>query len=278
MSPGAAPFQPFFLPAAHGERFCIFHPAAGTARGAVVYLHPFAEEMNKSRRMAALQSRMLAAHGFGVLQIDLFGCGDSSGDFADASWDVWREDVALAVRWIRRRFAGPLHVWGLRLGALLGLDYARTCEEEIQSFLLWQPITSGSSFLTQFLRLCVAAGIMSDAALSVSTEQLRGDLKKGAALEIAGYELSATMAGAIDSLEFADLAPQGHSVLWLEIGQQASASLAPASRRVADAWASHGIAVDGCCVSGPPFWNTIEISECPDLLAQTTRLLLGRAQ
>jgi len=33
--------------------------------------------MNKSRRMAALQARVFAAMGFGVLQIDLFGCGDS---------------------------------------------------------------------------------------------------------------------------------------------------------------------------------------------------------
>ena len=94
---GDSPFEPFFLPAAHGERFCIFHLPVGAARGGIVYLHPFAEEMNKSRRMAALQSRMLAARGFAVLQIDLFGCGDSSGDFGDARWEIWRQDVALAV-------------------------------------------------------------------------------------------------------------------------------------------------------------------------------------
>ncbi len=74
-------------------------------RGAVVYVHPFAEEMNKSRRMAALQSRALAAAGFAVLQIDLLGCGDSSGDFGDASWDEWIDDVLLAVRWLRGQHA-----------------------------------------------------------------------------------------------------------------------------------------------------------------------------
>ena len=51
----------FFLPAAGGQRFCIFHPPRGSvARGAVLYVHPFAEEMNKSRRMAALFSRTLS--------------------------------------------------------------------------------------------------------------------------------------------------------------------------------------------------------------------------
>ncbi len=39
----------------------------------VVHVHAFAEEMNKSRRMAAMQSRALAAAGFAVLQIDLLG-------------------------------------------------------------------------------------------------------------------------------------------------------------------------------------------------------------
>ena len=62
--------------------------------------------MNKARRMAALQSRALAAAGFAVLQIDLFGCGDSSGDFADASWAAWQQDVALAVQWLSEHATG----------------------------------------------------------------------------------------------------------------------------------------------------------------------------
>ena len=41
-----------------GQRFCIYHPPALVSvnepvRGLVLYVHPFAEEMNKSRRMAA---------------------------------------------------------------------------------------------------------------------------------------------------------------------------------------------------------------------------------
>ena len=77
-----------------GQRFCLFHPAqGGVPKGCVLNIHPFAEEMNKSRRMAALQARALAKAGYAVLQIDLFGCGDSSGDFGDASWQDWVGDV-----------------------------------------------------------------------------------------------------------------------------------------------------------------------------------------
>ena len=59
--------EAFFLPVANAQnsqRFCLFHPAQGGVRGGLLYLHPFAEEMNKARRMAALQARLLAENGF----------------------------------------------------------------------------------------------------------------------------------------------------------------------------------------------------------------------
>ena len=70
---GRAPAEPFFLPVGGGQRFCLYHPAAGECRGAVLYVHPFAEEMNRSRRMAALKARELASLGFAVLQPELQG-------------------------------------------------------------------------------------------------------------------------------------------------------------------------------------------------------------
>ena len=145
------PFEPFFLPAARGERFCIFHPAMEDTRGAVLYVHPFAEEMNKSRHVAAVQSRALATSGFAVLQIDLFGCGDSSGEFRDSTWEIWREDVALGVRWLAQHAHRTIAIWGLRLGALLALDAARRCEPAPAAFILWQPVLKGEALMTQFL-------------------------------------------------------------------------------------------------------------------------------
>jgi len=94
--PAHAPADAFFLDTADGPRFCLFHAPSGECRGALVYIHPFAEEMNRSRRMAALQARALAAQGIGVLLLDLHGCGDSAGDFGDASWDGWLRDIAAA--------------------------------------------------------------------------------------------------------------------------------------------------------------------------------------
>lgn len=272
MSGHTGPFEPFFLPAISGERFCVFHPAAGASRGSLVYVHPFAEEMNKSRRMAALQSRMLAAHGYAVLQIDLFGCGDSSGDFGDANWETWLQDVALGVRWLKQRVGGSVTLWGLRLGALLALDAARLCDPAPAGFVLWQPIVSGEQFLTQFLRLRVASGMIADGVARTGTQGMRKEIHAGTVLEIAGYDLAPGLAIAIDGLKLAALAPHGVPVHWFEVVAEASRSLSPASRRVADEWIARGVEVSVNTVFGEPFWNTVEITECPALLSDTTRV------
>ena len=131
--------RPFFLRSQPGDRFCLLHAPAQQQqphKGGIVYVHPFAEEMNKSRRMAALQSRRLAALGYAVLQIDLFGCGDSSGDIADADLDVWLRDLDAAAEWLAGQGHRPLYLWGLRLGALLAAAWSSQNRAGLAGLLL----------------------------------------------------------------------------------------------------------------------------------------------
>lgn len=266
-------FEPFFLPAQQGDRFCIFHPAQGVSRGSIVYVHPFAEEMNKSRRMAALQSRALAATGYGVLQIDLYGCGDSSGDFEEAAWEVWRQDVVLASRWLSDRTQGKVSLWGLRLGALLVLDAAPLCESLSNEFLLWQPVVTGEAVLNQFLRLRMASEMLAEGTAKTGVQDLRAALAAGSSVEIAGYTISAPLALPLVNLKLIDLAPKNGVVHWLEVVPEQGRPLPPASQRVADAWRSSGVRLDSECVPGQQFWNTVEITDAPELIAATVNVM-----
>jgi exosortase A-associated hydrolase 2 len=270
--PGST-FEPFFISAERGERFCIYHPALGAPRGGIVYIHPFAEEMNKSRRMAALQSRELAKHGYAVLQIDLFGCGDSSGDFGEASWEVWQQDVALAVRWLGKRVDGGVTLWGLRLGALLALDAAHLCIPPPAGFVLWQPVLSGESFLTQFLRLRMTSEMLSEGNAKTGAKELRAQLAAGESLEIAGYTLPPRLTAALDGLKLADKAFPGKAIQWLEVVPEQGRELSPAAQRVADAWVRDGVNLAVQCVPGQSFWSTVETTECAALIAATTKTL-----
>lgn len=270
------PADPFFLDASPGKRFCLYHPPVKPFyRGdAVLYIHPFAEEMNKSRRMAALQSRAFAAAGLGVLQIDLYGCGDSSGDFANADWEIWKQDIFHAKQWLQQQGFVSVHLWGLRLGALLALDYARDAKQDIVQFILWQPVFNGQSFLTQFLRLQLGnALVTTDHGDGTSNiKQLREQLYAGNSLEIAGYTLAPALAAAIDNLKINQLAIPNQIIHWLEITPQAGREQTPASRAVIEVWQQLGVNVKVTLLPGLPFWATQEISECPELIAETTRL------
>jgi exosortase A-associated hydrolase 2 len=259
------------LPLARGDRFCLFHPAAGPGRGvgAAVYVHPFAEEMNKSRRMAALQARALASSGISVLQIDLFGCGDSAGNFGDATWSLWVDDVVEAVRWIHERTGFLPLLWGLRSGCLLACD-ALAKLPAIADLVFWQPVILGKQHLQQFLRLKVAGEMIGrPAAERTGTSELRAQLDKGAVLDIAGYGLAPGLALGLDA---ADLAPRAarSRVAWLEVSASDPPELSPASQMRVTAWQAAGSEVAATAVVGLPFWQTQEISECRALIEATT--------
>ncbi|GAB3461205.1 hydrolase 2, exosortase A system-associated [Massilia terrae] len=258
----AAPAEPFFLEGGAGPRFCLFHRPAGACRGALVYIHPLAEEMNRTRRMAALASRALAAGGIAVLQVDLHGCGDSGGDFGDASWDSWKADVALAHGWLRTRLDCPVGLWGLRLGALLALDCARGTRAD--RLLLWQPVTKGSNYLTQVLRLRLAGELLQDGGSKADTAALKAALLGGAPLDVAGYTLSPALALPVDALDASVLVPPC-PVHWFEV----AGTLSPAATRTIDGWRAAGASVQAHIAPGQQFWATPEITECPALVEAT---------
>jgi exosortase A-associated hydrolase 2 len=276
-APAALPADAFFLDHGGARRFCLYHPPAGSCRGAVLYVHPFAEEMNRARRMAALQARALAAAGYGVLQIDLLGCGDSEGDFGDARWELWQQDLAAGADWLRGRHDGPFVLWGLRLGALLALDYARQARHPVDAMLLWQPVLKGAQHLTQFLRLRLAGALLAEGDNSAhgGTQGLRAALEAGQALEIAGYELAPQLAAALETLALETLAP-ACPVDWIETVSSAGQDAAPGAARAAAAWQAAGVDVRLHTVQCAPFWATSEITENPAWLAASSAALRER--
>jgi uncharacterized protein len=266
--------QPLFISAGDGRaRFVIHHPPAAPApRGRVLYLHPFAEEMNKSRRMAAMQSRALAQAGFAVLQIDLLGCGDSAGELADASWAAWLDDAALALRWLRQQHGSgtPLWLWGLRAGCLLAAELAPRLDEPCH-FLFWQPPAAGKTLLQQFLRLKMAAELQGGKTSGV-TEALRAQLAAGDAVEVSGYVLPPGVALGLEQARLLPPAASGRCV-WLETSTREPPALLPASQAPLAAWRQAGYEVLAQALPGPAFWQTQEIEDAPALIHATVHAL-----
>jgi exosortase A-associated hydrolase 2 len=243
----------------------------------LLYVHPFAEELNKSRRMVALQSRALAEAGFHVLQVDLFGCGDSSGDLADARWSIWKRDLTQALQWLSDRVDGPYALWGLRLGALLALDLASDAPLPLRRLIMWQPILKGKTCVDQFLRLEMAgrmltAGKQAPPGPQATAMTARQQLAAGVPVEVAGYLLTPELARDIDGIDAASLLPSA-ALSWFEIASGGELSAAASAH--AGHWRAAGVSLSLQAVAGPAFWSSGEIATCPELLTETTLAATG---
>ncbi len=271
------PAQPLYLSGSKGNLFAIFHsPQTMLAQGkGVIFIPPFAEEMNKSRRMFALQARLLAKSGIAALIIDLYGTGDSQGDFKDGRWNIWKNDIRKAAEWLRDKGVGHLSLLGLRLGSLLALDVARELPEFFERIVLWHPVTNGEIMLTQFLRLRFAASMMDSSSEKESTKSLRLALTEGQVIEVAGYDIAPELANAIDALHINSFAPSRLPTLhWLEVVASKERPLTPTSRLAIDNFQKNKNHVNSIPIVGEPFWLTPEISLVPELLEITTQLFL----
>jgi exosortase A-associated hydrolase 2 len=271
--------QPVVIDSPSGRLFGVYHAGARHSgpRCAVLYVPPFAEEMNRSRRMAALQARALAASGVDTLLLDLFGTGDSAGNFRDARLPLWLGDIAAAAEWLEAQGSikgrTSLCLWGLRLGALLACVAAAGQPQRFKRLLLWQPVTDGKVMLTQFLRIRVAAA-MAEGGAPEKTEELRAQLAAGASVEVAGYEVASELAQALDRLRMDGLdLGAAAPVTWLEVAAEASDRLLPASARVVEAWRKTATEVSTATVAGDPFWTLQETTLAPALLTATTGAL-----
>ncbi|MEO6566031.1 MAG: hydrolase 2, exosortase A system-associated [Casimicrobiaceae bacterium] len=261
-----------FLPGSAGPLATVVWapPKDVRERFGVLYLPPFGDEMNKSRRMAALQARTFAAAGGLVALLDPRGTGDSGGDHGSATWEGWRDDVAVAWTWLAGRTHQPCILWGLRLGALLAADVvASGCVAPV-SLLLWQPVASGRIFFNQLLRLATAQQIVGNSTGGPDAKALRGAMSAGTSIEIAGYELNPALVSGAEALDLAELGRVGCPVIWREASIDAASPISPATARIAARWRQDGAEVDLEGVNGPSFWASQEIAEAPKLVASTT--------
>lgn len=160
MSVTTAAIQPCFVDAGD-RRIFIQRREPQRARGeCVLIVPPFAEEMNKSRKMLTEVARGLSARGITTALPDLSGTGDSELNFGAASWRLWKDDLARTADWCRSQGLTIRGLLSVRLGSALAAEVARDLLTDVRRSVMWQPVASGADFLVQFLRLRVAANMM----------------------------------------------------------------------------------------------------------------------
>lgn len=269
--------QGFYLPVEGGECFCIYRrPRDVDPSRTVLHLPAFGDEMNKARAMTARASRAFAEHGFGVLQIDLHGCGDSSGEHADATLSRWCDNALCAIDWLRvrsRAGASPW-LWSLRAGALLVSRLLGQAAPDAP-LLLWQPVLSGASQLNQLLRQKLAGGLLDMADERGGMRALRESLKNGETIEIGGYAISAALAREFEQATFEIPADYAGRVEWFEVTSSPAQALSPHARTKVASLRSAGVQVTAMSIEGPGFWQSTEIERCDSLIQASANAIAG---
>jgi len=271
-SPFNYSIEPFFLPFGRESLFCLYlSPQGQKPRGGILYLPAFAEEMHKSRRMVSLQAQAFAKAGYGVLLFDLLGCGDSTGDFEDATWDAWLGCAQTAHDWLFRQTQSNVFLWGLRLGAVLAAELSQQIPH-IAGMILWQPVTNGERFLNQFLRIKVASEMLAPSQEKSGTKEFLELLESGKPVEVGGYMLAPALAAQLAKLRLANFTPN-IPVIWLEASETDPPAPSPANHKFIEAWTAQAVPVKCLAVAAANFWSSQEIQESPAVLHETCTAL-----
>jgi len=230
---GPARFEPVRLEGFEdGTRFGVWWmPAEREPRGTVLCVQPLGSEQACARRVIAAQGWRLAARGWAVLVPDLYGCGDSAGEPDDVTLDAWRSDLLRCAMLVRQRAQGPNVLWGVRAGALLGVDVAVALDQLLDAHLYWQAPDNGRSAADS-----LAASSRLSAHLLASLGELRMQpppaAERGTPPAVAFIEIG-------DSpVPLSDVSPATRALTasWLDAGYVAAARTA----RIAAFWDSAG--------------------------------------
>jgi len=262
--------EPFYLDGPNGRLFAIYHSPQNDvkAKGCFLYIQPLAEEMNRCRQMVSLQARALSKLGYGCLLLDLYGTGDSEGEYHDGTWDIYQSDLHAGLQWLESEGYKNIMLWAVRHGALLALELARSMPPP-RKLLFWQPVLNGKTAVTQILRIALAASLSEKNKTGMS--KLRECMQQSAMLELSGYETSGSLLATLDAVHvshYYDL--PDIEVQWFDVLASQEQNRTKESVKVEQDWKNAGARIHYETVIGPAFWQVWERVIAGELIEQTS--------
>ncbi len=204
--------EPFYFNGDRGPLFGVYHAPAGEARSrpGVLLCYPAGSEYENTHRTFVHLAEALASAGLHTLRFDYFGCGDSAGDFEEASVDGWLRDISTAAAQLREGTGVQrIALVGFRLGAALALLSAGG-GLEVSDLALCDPVLDGAVYLEEL-------GQRHRARLLEVSLTLDASAHSPEHLELLGYRYPAALLRAIRDINLtAPAGPPARRVLVVE--------------------------------------------------------------
>jgi uncharacterized protein len=195
---------PLYFSSSGDQLFGVLHLTEGEpAAPAFVFCHPFGEEKLWSHRVFVGFARELARHGHAVLRFDCRGNGDSGSPFSETSLTSNLEDIGAAIDLLKARTQrDSVALLGLRLGATEAALLAEQ-RSDISALVLWSPITDGSRYMQDLLRINLTTQLAVQGAVTMDREALVEQMRRGQTVNVDGYDMALPLYEQVSAVQFA---------------------------------------------------------------------------
>ncbi len=189
----------------------------------VVLVHPFMEERQDSHAVLRDLAERLSERGFAAMRFDLYGCGDSEGEWEGGTLERWVGDVTSAARVLRDEArVDDVALVGLRFGATLAALAAGPARASRLAMV--QPVVRGETYASELLMANLAAEMVLHRRVGVTREGLVAQLDAGGEVNLFGYRFTSAQYRALRTVDLArDLGAEGAPALVVDVARTPTA-------------------------------------------------------
>ena len=173
--------------------------AADTAKGGILLVPPFFEELNHSRYFYTQLAQRVCAAGYESLYFDYSCTGDSAGEFADAIWEHWIEDLQLAFDTLNARCSLKAIV-GVRGAALTLSAWLKKTSQNDFALSLVAPTMNGVEIADAMLKSEILRAAFE--GRKISREQFLENIREQGHAQMGGYRVPHKLLDAISRESF----------------------------------------------------------------------------
>ena len=207
---------------------CLLTPARAL-RGSVIICPPVHADAAKSYRSEVVLARALAHQGFGVLRFHYRGQGHSDGDSSMTTFESMREDVIMALSFLRSRIeTSRFALIGCRLGGLVAAAVASL--HDSAPLVLWEPVLEPRLYLREAIRARLIGDLSTKGTPSDSPSLRIDQLQEGESIDIHGYPIHGSMVRSLEGRTlFHELGGHPRPILLIQVGKGQSLGAANVS-------------------------------------------------